>query len=256
MYHHNTQIDPIYKKGKSDAAVMLIHGFTATPDSMRFLANHLNSLGFTVSAPLLAGHGTTKENLAKTTWQDWYGSVQTHFKQLQEKFSNVYVAGLSLGALLSLKLAEDYPQSIRGIACLSTPLFLKPWVHLLVPLVHNTPIKHLYRYQKKFDLDVKNPEGKKNYWNINEIPISCVYSIIQLQKIVRSRLQKVTTPCLLLHSRYDATAPYNSMNAVANQISSRITETATFENSFHLLTIDYEKDLVNEKIGQFFLRFL
>ncbi|OVE81236.1 hypothetical protein BVY03_04295, partial [bacterium K02(2017)] len=109
MFHHNPQINPIFKKGNKDVGVLLIHGFTATPDCMRYLANHLNSLGFSVSAPLLAGHGTTKENLAKTNWQDWYESCHQIFRKMQQDYSHIFVAGLSLGGLLALKLAQDYP---------------------------------------------------------------------------------------------------------------------------------------------------
>lgn len=256
MFHHNSQIDPIYKRGKADAAALLIHGFTGTPDCLRPLANHLHYLGFTVMAPLLAGHGTTREALAKTTWQDWYETVQTTFLELQEKHGHVYVAGLSLGALLTLKLAEDYPQALDAIACLSTPLYLNRWVNAFLPLVVHTPIRHVYQYQRKVDVDVKDPLAKKNFWNITEMPIRCIHSLTQLQKITRGNLAKIAAPTLLIHSRYDSTAPYDSMGIISNNISARVTETVTLENSFHLITLDYEKTLVSQKVGQFFLRFL
>lgn len=256
MIHHNAQIDPIFKKGKADAAVLLLHGFTGTPDSMRPLANHLHYLGFTVSVPLLAGHGTTKENLAKTGWESWYDSAQRAFTELQEKHSHVFIAGLSLGSLLTLKLAEDYPQAIDAIACLSTPLHLKTWIHMLLPVIVHTPLNQFYRYQRKMDIDIKDPLAKKNFWNIGDMPIACIYSITLLQKAVQQKLSRITAPTLLMHSRYDSTAPYDSMSQISGQIASRITETITLENSFHQITLDYERSLVSQKVGQFFLRFL
>lgn len=256
MFHHNAQVDPIYKKGQNQGAVLLLHGFTGTPDSMRSLANHVHALGFTVSVPLLAGHGTTKESLSKTGWKDWYDSASHAFLELKEKHSHIAVCGLSLGGLLTLRLAEDYPQAIHAIACLATPLYLKTWAQLLVPLVAQTPLANLYPYQKKFSVDVKDPQAKVNYWNIEEMPVSCVNSIIKLQTAVRQDLGKITAPTLLIHSRYDSTAPYGSMGDIARRIAAQVTETVTLENSFHLVTLDYEKEAVAQRVGLFFSRFL
>lgn len=256
MHYHNSQINPIYKAGKSDAAVLLIHGFTGTPDSMRPLANHLNNLGFTVSAPLLAGHGTTKEALEKTGWKDWYQTCQKAFEDLRQKHGQIFVAGLSLGGVLTLKLAEDSGNAITAISCLAAPIFLKPWIHTILPFVVKTPLKHLYRYQKKMATDAKDPEVKKNYWSNQEMPLASIYSLTRLQSDVRSKLSKIECPTLLMHSRYDSTAPYESMATIAKHLSSKITETVTLENSFHLITIDYEKDIVCQKVGEFFMRYL
>lgn len=253
MFPQGVQINPIFRKGHKDKAVILVHGFTGTPDLMRPLANHLYSKGFTVYAPLLAGHGSTKEKLAKTTWKDWYKTVQDTYLDFQQKYSQIHIVGLSLGGLLTLKLAEDYDQ-IKSIACLATPIFLQKWVHAILPLVANTPLKYLYPYQKKVDIDVKNPQVKKNIWTLMSMPISCIYSLTELQGLVRKNLSKITIPTLLMHSRYDSTAPFESMSEIAKRISSKTTETIALENSFHLITVDYDKALVNEKVTDFFLR--
>lgn len=256
MFHHSSQINPIFKSGKADAAVLLIHGFTGTPDCLRPLANHLNSLGYTVSAPLLAGHGTTKENLAQTRWPDWYETVHTEYKKLAEKYNQVFVGGLSLGGLLTLKLCEEFPQGITAFAAMATPLFLKAWVQAVLPLVMNTPAKIFYRYQKKAIADVKDPEAAKNYFSTDEMPLNCIESLMKLQGIVKRDLSKIHMPALIIHSRYDSTAPYQSMGYLAEHISSTTTETVTLENSFHLITIDFEKEIVSKKVGDFFGRFV
>jgi len=256
MYHHNNQINPIFKNGSKDAAALLIHGFTATPDCLRPLANHLHSLGFTVAAPLLAGHGTTREHLAKTTWKDWYNSCQKVYLELLDQYNHVTIAGLSLGGVLALKLAQDYPQGVTALACLATPIFLNRWITTLLPVVVNSPLHYFYKYQKKADADVKDPNARKNYWSIQDMPLESIYSLTKLQHIVRQDLAKIITPSLLMHSRYDSTAPYESLNYISKHLSSKVTETVTLENSFHLITIDYEKDIVNEKVGDFFTRFL
>lgn len=236
--------------------MLLLHGFTGTPDHMRPLANHLHDLGFTVYAPLLAGHGTTCENLAQTGWKDWYASARDAFENLKKKHDVVFVVGLSLGGVLTLKLAEDLGPDVAGIACLAAPLYLETWINLVVPLVARTPVGWFYRYQKKGDIDIKDQSAKANIWHVNEMPIACIHSLIRLQKIVQKNLKQISCPTLVIHSRYDSTAPYESMNAIARGISSQSTETVTLENSYHLITLDYEKDLVGTKVGDFFGRFM
>lgn len=254
--HHNPQIDPIFKRGTNGAGVLLIHGFTGTPDSMRPVVNKLHDDGFTVSAPLLAGHGTTPENLAETSWKDWFQSAQSAYMDLHEKCSKIFVTGLSLGALLTLKLAMEYPQSISAISCLATPLYLKSWASNLLPIIWHTPIRILYKFQKKLGVDIKDPMAKENFWNYDRMPISCIISITDLQKSLRDSLANIQTPVLLMHSRHDSTASYESMNEVASQASSAITETITLENSYHVITLDYERELVANKVSSFFERFL
>lgn len=255
MYHHSVQINPIYKKGSKDQACLLIHGFTGTPDCLRDLANELHSRDYTVHVPLLAGHGTTKEDLAKTSWKDWYKTVEDHLRELEANYSKVYVAGLSMGGLLSLKLALDFPNTVKAFSCLATPLFLKRWVHLALPLVTHSPLKYIYRYQNKATPDVKDPVARQNYWSTDAMPISCVQSIMDLQKLIKPKLKKIHQPAMLIHARYDSTAPYESMGEIARHLSSKITETVTLENSYHIITIDFEKDLVTKKVCDFFDQF-
>ncbi|MBI2339160.1 MAG: alpha/beta fold hydrolase [Deltaproteobacteria bacterium] len=253
---HNPQIDPIFRQGVNGAGVLLLHGFTGTPDSMRPVANRLAGKGFTVSVPLLAGHGTTPENLAKTDWTTWFHTAQKAYMELHQRCSKIFVAGLSMGALLALKLAVDYPQSTAAIGCLATPLHLKSKTTKLLPLIRHTPLRHLWKYQPKFSVDVKDPAAKENFWNISLMPLSCIYSMLDLQKLIHGSLPKVQTPILLIHSRHDSTSDYKSMNIVAANVSSSITETVTLENSYHIVTLDFDKELVAQKVTEFFGRFL
>lgn len=254
--HHNPQIDPYFIRGTNGAGVLLLHGFTGTPDSMRSVANKLAASGFTVSAPLLAGHGTIPENLAQTNWHDWYNSAQKAFEELSKQCHRLFVCGLSLGGLLTLKLAADYPQSIAAIAPLAAPLFLHRWPRAALPILRNSPLPLFWKYQKKITVDIKDPLAKPNFYNYNRMPLSCIFSLTDLQKELTTQLSRVHTPLLLIHSRHDSTAPYASMNAIASQVSSTITETVTLENSYHIITLDYEKELVADRVTSFFTRFI
>jgi len=253
MNQHSPQIDPIFKTGTLDAAILVIHGFTASPDSMRPLINHLNELGFHVEAPLLAGHGRTLEQLSQSRWTDWYDTVQVALKKLKEKHRQVFVTGLSLGGVLTLKLAEEFDYEIDGIACLATPVFLEPWVHVTLSLLAHTPLRLIYKYHNKGETSVKDPEALKNYWHIKKMPVNCLISLVNLQKKVRMGLQNITADTLLIHSLHDTSAPYENMEYIERNLKSPFIETVTLENSFHLITLDYDKDIVNQSVGDFFM---
>jgi carboxylesterase len=253
MYAHSTQINPIFLTGTNKHAVLLVHGFTATPDCMRPLAHHLNMQGYTIQAPLLAGHGHTIKQLAQTRWEDWYATVFECFKQLRQSHEKVFVAGLSLGGLLTLKLTLDFPRDISAIALLATPIRLAKWIEWSVFAVTHSPAIYFYNTQKKkHGPDIRDPEAKRNFFNLDAMPLTCVQSIIDLQHHLRKRLPEIKTPALLMHAKMDSTAPYASMNEIASLLKSRLCETVTLENSYHILTLDFDKDLVIDHVTSFF----
>ncbi len=99
----------------NDVGVLLIHGFTGAPGSMRPWADHLAAEGYTVSLPLLPGHGTRWQDANRTTFDDWLAAVTAELRQLTERCRAVVVGGLSMGGTLTLRLAELYPDAMAGI---------------------------------------------------------------------------------------------------------------------------------------------
>ena len=85
---------------------LVVHGFTGSPVSMRPWAQALADAGLTVRLPRLPGHGSTWQDMALTTWEDWYAAVDTAFGELTERCADVFVCGLSMGGSLALRLAE------------------------------------------------------------------------------------------------------------------------------------------------------
>lgn len=245
----------IFKQGSFNAAVLLIHGFTATPQVMQNLADHLFALGFTVSAPALAGHGGTRDKLLASTWQSWYETCEKELEKLKANHELVFVCGLSLGGILTLKLAQDHPQDIKALCCLATPIYLNLGVRLLIPLILYTPLRWFFRYKKKSGGDIKDVSAKKNYDSIQHMPLIGIHNIMKLQKKVREGLDKKIPPTMLIHAREDSTAPFENLEFLSEKIQSSAIETVTLENSYHVITVDYDKDLVNTKVAEFFLRY-
>lgn len=249
------QIHSIFQKGSSENGALVIHGFTATPDINRSIIQKLNQKGFTVIAPLLAGHGRTPEQCAQTNWRDWYNSVEEAYFALKKITKHQFIVGHSLGGLLTLKMLIQYPNQFLAAGLLATPLFLARWIQWLLPVVWHSPIKHIYRFQKKKTPDIKDRSALANFWNYSKMPVNNVVSITELQKLIQNQLTQIETPLILMHAKEDSTAPYESMAAIASGVQSKITEMITLKNSYHQIPIDFEKEYVANKIYEFFSKF-
>lgn len=239
-----------------DAGVLLLHGFTATPDSMAYLADKLQRAKFTVMAPLLAGHGTQVEHLEQTQWQDWYRSVEDAFHALKAECRSVMVAGLSMGGLLAAHLAFHHRTSVRALGLMATPLFLDGFlVKNVFPAVWNTPLKRLYKYQPKGIASIKDPAARRRYQTYHKVPVVSVASMFELQKLVRDELKHLAQPTIVLHSLHDETVPYGNLDYIQAILPSKEVETVTLKKSNHIITVDYDKDIVAKRLIKFFKRF-
>ncbi|HEY4956214.1 MAG TPA: alpha/beta fold hydrolase, partial [Caldimonas sp.] len=109
------------------AGVLLVHGLTGTPTEMRFVARGLHDAGFTVNAVQLAGHCGSADDLLATGWRDWYRSVEAAALELRAQVDHLFVAGLSMGALLALKLAVERPGDVAGVGLYGTTFRYDGW---------------------------------------------------------------------------------------------------------------------------------
>lgn len=239
----------IYKNSRK--GILLLHGFTATPECFHFLAKKLSDQNLSVYAPILAGHGTKAEDLEKTKWGDWYDTAEKSLNELQKYCDSVSVLGLSMGGLLTLHLAHQHPE-IKSISLLATPLFLDGFLlRYLFPLIWKTPLKYLYRYQRKYVASIKDPEAQRKYQTYEKIPVASVANLLDLQKKVRQELHGIKQPTFIAHALDDSTVPYANMDYIASCIGSKVVETLTLKKSNHIITIDYDKDEVAKRVIKF-----
>lgn len=235
--------------------VMLIHGFTATPQSFHYLLKHLLKADFTVFAPLLEGHGSSITEFEKTNHEDWYKSVEKAYLRLAKKCDSVIVVGLSMGGLLALRLAYHHPK-IKGLALFSTPLFLDSFViKILFPLVWKTPLRFLYKYQKKLIASINDPHEEAAHEAYDKIPIVSVANLLALQKEVRQKLKFIHQPTLIVHATGDKTVPVENLEYIRACIGSKETETVTLKNSNHIITVDYDREIVAKKLLKFIKKY-
>lgn len=263
--------DSSYFNLGSRNGVLLIHGLTGTPNEMRIVAKGLHKAGFTVFGMQLAGHCGTEDDLRKTTWQDWYKSVEEATDYLATKVDNIFVVGLSMGALLALNLAADRPSQIKGLGIYgatfrydgwSIPFYAKKFFFLLVWLKKfNLFQKASFIEQPPYGLkderiratvSASMLSGDSASAGLAGNPFSALAEMQLLIKVVRKKLPLVTCPCLIIHSDSDDIADIKTNARLVEKEVSGPTKFVILDKSYHLITIDCQrKDVIRETIDFF-----
>jgi carboxylesterase len=239
-----------------EAGVLLLHGFTGTPQCMRYLGEALHRAKFTVSVPLLEGHGTSVEHFEQTHWEDWYQSSERAFHELKARCNRIMVAGLSMGGLLAIHLAYHHPKTLHALGLMATPMFLDGFLLKNVfPAVWKTPLKLIYKYQSKTVASIADPQARRRYQTYEKIPVASIATLLDFQKKVRQELKHIRQPTIILHSLNDQTVPYGNMDYIKAVIAAEDVQTVTLKKSNHIITVDYEKDLVAKRLTQFFKKY-
>ena len=207
-----------------EPAVLLIHGFTATTSEVRPLGEFLFSRGLTVSAPLLAGHGTHPDDLNESKWQDWYQSAESAYLFLKARYNKVWVGGESMGGVLALMLAANHPE-IAGLLLYAPALKARRvW---LAPL-----LKHFTKYIKKGNI------GPDLAWSgYNVYPTKAMEQLLALQKQAGAYLKRVTQPALIVMSKQDGSVPYSVAAMLSEQLASVDKEFVILEDSPHVILL-------------------
>ena len=236
-----TGAEPFLLKGGS-RGVLLVHGFTGSPAEMRLLGEYLARQNYTVLAVRLPGHGTAVQDMEPTIWRHWYGAVVDGWHLLSGLCREINVVGLSMGGLLSLKLATEYP--VHRLAALSTPIFL---ANRQVPLL---PLYRLFRRfvpKKRRVYDVE-PHYSAGY---DQTPLSSLSSLLDLIDSVKGDLGKIHCPTLLVQSRREHTVRPESASFIYDNLGSAEKELLWLEKSGHVVTLDSERETVFKKISEF-----
>ncbi len=235
--------EPFYFDG-NEIGCLLVHGFTSTPREVRWMGEYLAEKGFTVSGILLAGHGTSMEDMIETTWRDWFDSVLQGYEELVSRGKKVFALGSSMGGALVLHLAAHRP--VAGVVGMSTPLKLtSPWMSFL-PL-----IKHFVKYMPKGKGTWVNPEVEKWHISYTHYPTASIMELVKFLSHYRDDLPDVTAPVLLMQSKTDNLVLPENMELLKHRLSSAPVETFWVERSDHVITEDAEREKVFRRAEEF-----
>lgn len=224
--------EPFSHNGSDDIGVLLCHGFTSTPQSMRSWGEHLAAEGWTVRCPLLPGHGTRWPDLNLTTWQDWYRAVEAELAELRGRCSSVFVFGQSMGGTLTLRLAQEHPD-IAGVVLVNPSVLTQRKAARLLPL-----LSRVWPSAGGIPGDIAKSDGFELAYH--RLPLRAMASLQQLWGVVRADLGRVRQPVLLFRSAVDhVVEPVNAATVLDGVRSEDLTE-VVLADSFHVATLDHD----------------
>src|SRR5918998_305729 len=222
-----------YYGGSGPNGVLLCHGFTGTPQSMRPWAEHLAADGFRVALPRLPGHGTTWQELNQTRWEDWYACVD-----------RVFVAGLSMGATLALRLAEQHGDAVAGIAVVNPSVVSKdPRLMLLA-------LRHVLPSLGGISSEIALPDAVEVAYDRS--PMHAGWSLTRLWAVTARDLGRLTQPLLVFKSVQDKVVEPLSLELIEERVRSTDLSVVRLERSYHVATLDYDAEVIFTSSSAFF----
>lgn len=224
--------------------VLVSHGFTGTTQSVRPLGEALAAEGFTVVGPRLSGHGTSMEDHARSTAYDWISSLEEGLAWLAQRTSSIFFAGLSMGGTFSLYFAALRPDLIRGVIPINACVFLDDPDLARVVFDPNAPPT-----VPGLGSDIK-AEGVEEL-AYPEVPVPPLKEFMALMRVTDDLLPAVAAPALILQSTEDHVVPPGNGPYIHERLGSADKDLIRLENSYHVATLDNDKDLVAEHTIRF-----
>jgi carboxylesterase len=242
--------------------VLCLHGITGTPFEVRPFAEAFGRAGFSVEAPMLAGHGATLADLARTTWADWLASAERALDALRARTGDrpVAICGFSMGGLLALRIARLYPERVAALVVMCTPLRLRRFQVGAVRAIARLPIDFgrwsAASIPKPNGSDVSIPEMRHGNPGLPAFPIAALKQLFALMDVVRADLPSVRAPTLVVHARHDHVVPMDDSLELTGSLGSEIIERLWLDRSFHVVGLDVEADVAVEAATKFVAKVL
>lgn len=238
--------------------VLLIHGFTGTPAHMRPLGEALAREGYTVLGVRLSGHGTRIEDMERCKWNDWLRDVRDGFHRLAARCDEIYAAGLSMGGVLALILAQEQPLAAAASICAPVRLtsraaYLTPAARFFVRYQYGRP--NPGRMGEQQPSAAASPEYQPGPYDLGyrDTPVRCVPHLLRLMRMAEDGMPRVTCPLLIVRSGLDSTVRADSAQILYDRAtrcaSKRILE---LPQSRHVCTIEPEFDALYGAISEHF----
>lgn len=261
-------MDAITLKG-GEHAVLLLHGLQSSPAELQPIAKRLHQAGYTVHVPHIAGYGFFQGDTPRsvTHWQDWHAAAIAEFKQLKQTHSTVSVGGLCIGATLSLSIAAELGDEVSALTLLAATLWYDgwsiPWYRFLRYIGYYSPFRYLYTYREREPFGLKNVQLRKwiaremshkdsSIVGANKLNLPAIQEAERMIKSVKNSLPRVSAPAIIIHAIEDDVASPRNARYIAGHIGSKQLETVMLHNSYHMITVDNDRELVASETIRFF----
>jgi carboxylesterase len=256
---------------RRDRAVLLLHGLCSSPLEVRLFARTLRNHGFLVVTPAIPGYGAREADPGQPPiepdFRSWIDSATEEIDRLAAMHTQITICGVSLGATLALAVAAERSAKVDGLSLISTTLFFDGWnmspLRMLLPLACYTPLGRFYRYRETPPYGVKNERvrawiaeqlerGPLSSAGASRIPTPSLREADRLIRHVKRSLGRVSAPTLLIHAREDDIASLANVDFVRRRIGSGFVGVFVVDDSYHMITLDNDRDLAAQKSAQFF----
>ncbi len=239
-------------------SALLIHGLTGTPYEMRYLGEQLAARGVRVRGVKLAGHAGTPEELGAASYDNWYESVVKGLEELREYGEPNVVVGLSMGAVLAARLAADQSESVAGLAMLAPAFFLPASTTVALRSLRGVLgsfVDNIYLFNRGGS-DIHDAAARSIHPNCHLMPLSAPLKLFNLSALVKPMLARITQPALVMHARRDHTCPMRkNVDYVMRHLGAAEKRAIELEESYHVITVDSEKERVVSEVAGFVERF-
>ena len=244
---------------------LLIHGLGGTPRELLYVAQGLAHAGHTVHAPQLAGHCGSAEELRATCWADWYESVEEEHDRLTALCDTIVVGGLSMGAILAIHHAAMYGKAVSALALYAPTVWLDgwgiPWYASLFNLVTMKWCADYFAFAERHPWGIKDARlrllveraiesGDSAQAGLAALPGSLMLEFRWLVHRVEEEIAELRQPALIIHPREDDRASLRNLRYLQRRLPS-LTETVVLDDSYHLVTLDRQRQIVVNRTLEF-----
>ena len=223
--------------GGGPVGILLVHGFTGSPKSMKPWAKAAVEQGYTTAVPRLPGHGTSWQEMNRTRWTDWYAEANRALDEMVEQCDTVFVFGMSMGGSIALRMAEERGEDIAGIALVNPAVFTKRPDRFLLP--------YLQRVVPAFpgiSNDIKKPDQDEGAYT--KIPLKAAYSLTELWTKTKDNLGKIHLPIIIFTSTEDHVVEPENSEYIMEHVNSTDRTQIILDDSYHVATLDNEADRI------------
>ena len=225
---------------------LVIHGFTGNPSSMRLIAEAMADAGHSVEMPRLPGHGTTVEDMNTTSWADWTAEVEAAYQRLAGRCDHVVAMGLSMGGTLTGWIGAEHPE-IAGLVFINAAAERSDEMRAGLQAMLDAG----ETYMDGIGSDVADPEVTESAYA--KVPLAPLVSMLDGVADLQDRLAGITAPALIMTSPEDHVVAPTASDHLAATLGGSV-ERVTLERSYHVATIDHDRDLIIERIRDFVAR--
>ncbi len=253
-------MDAIILKG-GEQAVLLLHGLQSSPAELQPIAKRLQQAGYSVHVPHIKGYGYTHGDTPRsvTPWYDWHARALNEFRELKKQYVSVAVGGLCIGATLALSIAAELEDEVSALSLLSTTLWYDgwgiPWYRSLRYIGYYSPFRYVYSYREREPFGLKNKQLRK--WIAREMShkdstivgasklnLPAIQEAERMIASVKKSMHKVTAPTIIIHAEEDEIASPRNARFVAENIGSKVVKIVMLHNSYHMITVDNDREEV------------